>query len=243
MPDATHAARYHFPERMSLKTVGLIQPTTPQASSAPAPAVAGAGDRTRHTAATRVTAEGPACDLGELVVRRAALGDVPAMHTLINGFARQNRMLFRSEAELKDWIDEYQVALRGEELLGVCGLHPVAGGLAEVRGLAVSPVTGGQGVGRRLVEACISRARALGIAKAYTLTLVPGFFEKLGFYQVDKGTLHLKVWYECYRCPKFANCDEMAMVRPLDLEPDPPKETCGILGPHALGASPLGASP
>jgi hypothetical protein len=35
---------------------------------------------------------------------------------------------------------------------------------------------------------------------------------------VDKGTLHIKVWYECYRCPKFAACDEIAMVRPLDLE-------------------------
>ena len=43
-------------------------------------------------------------------------------------------------------------------------------------------------------------------------------FEKLAFYQADKGTLHIKVWYECYRCPKFANCDEIAMVRPLDLE-------------------------
>jgi amino-acid N-acetyltransferase len=68
------------------------------------------------------------------------------------------------------------------------------------------------------VEACVARARDLGIAKVYTLTLVPGFFERLGFYQVDKGTLHIKVWYECYRCPKFAACDEIAMVRPLDLE-------------------------
>jgi amino-acid N-acetyltransferase len=53
------------------------------------------------------------------------------------------------------------------------------------------------------------------------LTLVPRFFEKRGFIQVDRGTLHLKVWYECYRCPKFANCDETAMIRPLDLEPVP----------------------
>ena len=110
------------------------------------------------------------------------------------------------------------MACAGERLLGVCGLHPVAGGLAEVRGLAVSPEAAGQGIGRRLVEACVVRAREVGVAKVYTLTLVPGFFEKLGFYQVDKGTLHIKVWYECYRCPKFANCDEIAMVRPLDLE-------------------------
>jgi amino-acid N-acetyltransferase len=140
------------------------------------------------------------------------------MQALINGFARQNRMLFRSAAELAEYIHEYQVCQDGAALLGVCGLHPVAGGLAEVRGLAVAPTAAGQGLGRRLVEACLARARTLGVAKVYTLTLVPEFFEKLRFYQVDKGTLHLKVWYECYRCPKFANCDEIAMVRPLDLE-------------------------
>jgi amino-acid N-acetyltransferase len=151
-------------------------------------------------------------------VRPATPADIPAMQALINGFARQNRMLFRSAAELAEFIHEYQVYRVGDDLLGVCGLHPVAGGLAEVRGLAVAPAAGGRGVGSRLVEACVARAHELGVSKVYTLTLVPEFFERLRFVQVDKGTLHLKVWYECYRCPKFANCDEIAMVRPLDLE-------------------------
>ena len=140
------------------------------------------------------------------------------MQALINGFAAQNRMLFRSAAELAEFIHEYLVYVDGERLLGVCGLHPVAGNLAEVRGLAVAQDTAGRGIGKQLVEGCVARARDLGITKVYTLTLVPGFFEKLDFYQVDKSTLHLKVWYECYRCPKFSNCDEIAMVRPLDLE-------------------------
>ena len=140
------------------------------------------------------------------------------MQALINGFAAQNRMLFRSRDELAEFIQEYLVCLLGERLVGVCGLHPVAGGLAEVRGLAVAEDAGGHGIGKRLVDGCVAHAREIGLTKVYTLTLVPGFFEKLGFVRVDKSTLHLKVWYECYRCPKFANCDEIAMVRPLDLE-------------------------
>ncbi len=155
-------------------------------------------------------------------VRPATTGDVPAMQALINGFAAQNRMLFRSAAELSEFINEYLVAEAGGLLTGVCGLHPVAGGLAEVRGLAVASDAAGQGIGRLLVDGCVERARDFGIAKVYTLTLVPGFFERMGFVQVDKSTLHLKVWYECYRCPKFANCDEIAMVRPLDLEDTAP---------------------
>lgn len=160
----------------------------------------------------------PAGDQPPDGVRRATLADVPAMEALIGQFARQNRMLFRSAAELSQFIDEYVVYIERGRLLGVCGLHPVAGGLAEVRALAVADEASGRGIGRRLVEACLARARALGIAKVYTLTLVPGFFEKLGFVQANKARLHIKVWYECYRCPKFASCDEIAMVRPLDLE-------------------------
>ena len=140
------------------------------------------------------------------------------MQALITGFAAQNRMLFRSKEELAEFIGEYLVCHLDGRLVGVCGLHPVAGGLAEVRGLAVAEDAAGHGIGRQLVDGCVDRARDLGLSKVYTLTLVPGFFEKLGFVRVDKSTLHLKVWYECYRCPKFANCDEIAMVRPLDLE-------------------------
>jgi amino-acid N-acetyltransferase len=187
-------------------------PATPAPSAPPRPA-------RRAKVAIQTHPVQPPGPLGSEVgvVRRAAPADVRSMKALIDEFARQNRMLFRSEAELLEYVAEYHVYVEGVTVLGVCGLHPVAGGLAEVRGLAVAEAVGGKGVGSRLVQACVARARELGIAKVYTLTLVPGFFDRLGFHQVDKGTLHFKVWHECYRCPKFANCDEIAMVRPLDL--------------------------
>jgi amino-acid N-acetyltransferase len=28
-----------------------------------------------------------------------------------------------------------------------------------------------------------------------------------------------KVWNECYRCPKFPNCDEIALIYHLKVEP------------------------
>src|SRR6266536_4089274 len=100
--------------------------------------------------------------------RRATLDDIPAMQALINGFAAQNRMLFRTKTELAEFIDEYLVYVDGDELLGVCGLHPVAGGLAEVRGLAVAEHAGGRGIGRQLVEGCVRRAKDLVTSKVYT---------------------------------------------------------------------------
>ena len=47
------------------------------------------------------------------------------------------------------------------------------------------------------------------------LTYRPAFFERLGFVQADVMTLPRKVWNECYRCPKFPSCNEIALVRDL----------------------------
>ena len=37
----------------------------------------------------------------------------------------------------------------------------------------------------------------------------------------DKATLPHKVWNECMRCPKFAGCGEIAVVRDLVALPRP----------------------
>jgi amino-acid N-acetyltransferase len=70
-------------------------------------------------------------------------------------------------------------------------------------------------LGARIVDACIEEARGIGLKTAFALTYRPGFFEKLGFTQADVMTLPRKVWGECYRCPKFPTCNEIAMVREL----------------------------
>jgi amino-acid N-acetyltransferase len=61
----------------------------------------------------------------------------------------------------------------------------------------------------------VAEARELGIKTVFTLTLEPTFFSKCGFRQVERDTLSIKVWQECYRCPKFSKCDEIAMIRTL----------------------------
>ena len=70
----------------------------------------------------------------------------------------------------------------------------------------------GRGIGRLLVEAAIEEARGWGLARVFALTNVASFFEKLGFNQVDKHELPQKIWGECIRCPRFPDCDEVAVV-------------------------------
>jgi len=69
----------------------------------------------------------------------------------------------------------------------------------------------GQGVGRRLVEACLDEARLLGLKKVFALTYKPGFFSKLGFHEIEKSELPHKIWGDCMKCVKFPECDEIAM--------------------------------
>jgi amino-acid N-acetyltransferase len=83
--------------------------------------------------------------------------------------------------------------------------------------MAVSEDNQKQGVGTRLVETCLREAGELGIPTVFCLTYKPAFFEKFGFYQLDKMELPRKVWTECYHCPKFPNCDEVALLCRLEV--------------------------
>ena len=65
------------------------------------------------------------------------------------------------------------------------------------------------------MRACIEEGGQLGLDRLFALTYRPEFFERLGFVQADVMELPRKVWNECYRCPKFPGCNEIAMT--LDL--------------------------
>lgn len=149
-------------------------------------------------------------------LRKAMIGDVPQIHTLVNSFAGQGEMLGRSRSELYEGIRDFFVVELDGVILGCSALHINWEDLAEVRSLAVSPELQGQGMGKTLVKACIEEARSLGITRIYALTYRPAFFEGVGFSRVAKESLPHKVWGDCLKCPKFPNCDEDAVIMELD---------------------------
>ncbi len=145
---------------------------------------------------------------------RASIGDAQGICDLVNFFARRGEMLPRTMSEVyQNLRDFYVVRDDGGELVACGGLHILWEDLGEIKSLAVREDQQGRGLGQRIVEACIDEAREIGLGTAFALTYRPGFFEKLGFSQADVMTLPRKVWGECYRCPKFPTCNEIAMVR------------------------------
>jgi amino-acid N-acetyltransferase len=147
-----------------------------------------------------------------LKVEKAKISDVPQMHQLINYFADKDEMLPRSLSELYENIRDCFVVRDAERVVACAVLHVFWSDLAEIRSLAVAEGSQEQGIGGQLVEACLKEAKELGITTVFCLTYKPALFEKFGFSQVDKMELPRKVWTECYRCPKFPDCDEVALI-------------------------------
>jgi amino-acid N-acetyltransferase len=124
-------------------------------------------------------------------------------------------MLPRTMGEVYENLRDFFVVREDEQMLGCVSLHIVWSDLAEVKSLAVSEAAQSRGLGSLLVSATLAEAQAIGLERVFALTYRPAFFERLGFVQADVMTLPRKVWNECYRCPKFPSCNEIALVKDL----------------------------
>lgn len=148
-------------------------------------------------------------------VRKAAMRDIPQMLDLINSYAANGIMLPRTEFEMSENIRDFSVAYAGDRLAGCGALHFYTPTSAEVRSLAVFPAGKRHGVGRAIVESLEAEARENDLEAIFAFTYVPQFFARLGFTEVERGELPLKVWKDCLRCAKFHNCDEIAVIKRL----------------------------
>lgn len=150
-------------------------------------------------------------------VEKAKIQNVPQMHQLINYFADKDEMLPRALSEIYENIRDYFVVRQGEQVIACAALHVIWSDLAEIKSVAVAEDSQQQGIGAQLVTACLEEAKQLGIPTVFCLTYRPAFFEKFGLSQIDKMELPRKVWTECYRCPKFPDCNEVALICNLEV--------------------------
>ena len=122
-------------------------------------------------------------------------------------------ILLRTEDEMANTIRSYTVVEVDGKIAGFTALHIHSARLSEVRSLVVSKNFRGLKLGKKLVEACIEEAKKLGLKQILSLTYEKGFFETLGFYEIEKEKIpEHKIWADCIRCKHFPICDEIAMV-------------------------------
>lgn len=160
----------------------------------------------------------PAMAAGRL--RKARLSDMAMVKVLIDGGVGDDALLPRTLIELCENVRDFHVYEEDGVILGCCALHVDMQNLAEVRSLVVHEDRRGTGVGSALLRACLDEARCLEVEKVYALTRLPAFFEREGFWVIDKHELPSKVFRDCVRCPKFPDCDEVAVIRDAPAAPD-----------------------
>ena len=151
----------------------------------------------------------------EPIIRPATLEDVPSILKLINTHAQKGMMLMKSPLDIYRGIFNFVVCEMDGQVVGCSRLAVVWRDIGEVASLAVSDDYKRRGIGKRLVMACLDKARCIGLPRVFTLTYQVDFFNSCGFSIVERDSLPYKVFGDCLKCPKVDCCDENAMVYSL----------------------------
>ncbi|MFT7677723.1 MAG: amino-acid N-acetyltransferase [Planctomycetota bacterium] len=167
--------------------------------------------------------------MGEVILRPAVVADVTLILELVNRLAAEGQMLPRSPASVVENLRDFVVAEDDGVFAGCGALSLIWTDIAEIRSIVITPEQRGSGLGMRLANRLMADADQLGVARVMAFTYVVGFFEKLGFHVVDHADLPHKVFNDCLNCPKFHQCDEIAVLKIL-------RETEGqpLTGPMSL---------
>jgi amino-acid N-acetyltransferase len=88
-------------------------------------------------------------------VEKAKIADVPQIHKLINGFADKGQMLARPLSEIYESLRDFYVIRENGNVIACAALHIAWSDLAEIRSVAVAEESQRQGLGGKLVAACL----------------------------------------------------------------------------------------
>jgi len=149
------------------------------------------------------------------MIRKAAISDIKHIQSLINSFAEKDLMLARSLNELYENLRDFWVYEDRKRIVGCAALHVSWEDLAEIKSLAVHKDWQRKGIGRDLILTCVEEAKELGAKKVFVLTYCHKYFSKLGFKRIKHSGLPHKIWAECINCPKFPNCQEIALIKTI----------------------------
>ena len=157
---------------------------------------------------------------GQVSVRRARTGDVPAVRALVDRYAPDGRLLSKPTVTLYEDVQEFFVAVDATGRVVGCGaLHVLWSDLAEVRTVAVDPALQGRGVGHLLLERLLAQARALGVERVFCLTFETAFFARHGFVPASGVLVDGRVQEELLQSPDegVAEFLDLTRVRPNTL--------------------------
>ncbi len=145
-------------------------------------------------------------------IRNARPQDISDILVLFADEVKAGRMLSRDEEKMKAGIQDWRVAVQGNEIIGCVSLVFFNQNLCEIRSLAVAKDHRKNGLGKKLVETAMALAKERGAKQVLTLTRASNLFERCGFLIDDIQNFPKKVYTDCQKCLFIDNCDEVALL-------------------------------
>jgi amino-acid N-acetyltransferase len=149
-----------------------------------------------------------------ITLRPARECDIAGIVSLVNGYAAEAIMLYRSPESVRVTLHDFVVAVNTSDTVVACGaLKEYSPSLAEVASVAVAREAHGLGLGTAIVAEVERLARKRDIDELFALTLTPGFFQSAGYMIADRALYPEKIRRDCLRCPRRIRCNEYCVVR------------------------------
>ena len=134
-----------------------------------------------------------------VIIRPAHTSDVKQIRSIIDTFAAPGKMLEKETVTLFESVQEFVVAVDGNQVVGCGALHVLWEDLAEVRTVAVKEEFHKKGIGHQIMEAIIDRAQSIGVERIFCLTFQTEFFGKHGFNVIEGTPVEPDVYQELLR--------------------------------------------
>jgi amino-acid N-acetyltransferase len=134
-----------------------------------------------------------------LVIRSARTSDVKAIRELVDSYAAPGQMLSKETVTLYEGVQEFTVAEEDGVIVGCGALHILWEDLAEVRTVAVLKNRHKEGIGNKILERIIERAREVGVDRIFCLTFQTEFFGRHGFEEIQGTPVDPDVYQQLLR--------------------------------------------
>lgn len=132
-------------------------------------------------------------------IRPAQTRDVKSIRKIIDEYSLQRKLLAKETVTLYEDVQEFVVAIDGDDVIGCGALHVLWEDLAEVRTVAVIEKFRGKGIGHQILESIINKARSVGVKRLFCLTFETDFFGRHGFQEIHGAPVDPDVYQQLLR--------------------------------------------
>ena len=134
--------------------------------------------------------------MSTVILRPAVTRDVRGIRELVAPYVESRAIVSKPAVSYFEALSEFLVAELDGVIVGCGALHVMWEDVAEVRTLAVSPTVRGHGVGSKLLEALLVKAREVGVDRVFCLTFETEFFGRHGFEEIEGAPVAAEVYAE-----------------------------------------------